>query len=224
LVITALATVFSVVAQAKEKPIYAGILAVTALLISASVYYRPVVALTRKAILRAHRNRVARKSWTEFLRFEKRFGNFINKNDTGNLRGILSAICNQNPDELTKLCPPDYVNVFYPLLSKRHEETTHVQEPDFRRAVSEFCAMVASYNTDYVLGPLRRLRDGQLFAQIPSQNKKHWEEGIEDFRERWVRFLDDFKEFVDKTNNELRYEPYHEAINSYFERPKKLSS
>jgi hypothetical protein len=223
LVITALATVFSVVTQWKERPVYAGILVTVALLVSLSIYYSPVVSFARERALRAQRNRVALKLWPEFLRLEKRFGNFINKDDSGNLRSIFSEICNRNPDELAKFCPPDYLNHFYPLLSMRHGEGTHKHETDLFRAMSELRGMVALYTDDYVSGPLKRLRNGQLLVQLPAHSKQHYEEGIEDFRERWVGFLDDFKEFLEKANNDLGYEPYHEAIRTYFERPKKFS-
>lgn len=219
--VTALAAVFSVFAQWKERPVYAGILVTVALLVSVSVFYRPIVTFARGRALRTHRNRVALKLWPEFLRLEKRFGNFISKDDPGSLRSILSEVCNRNPDELAKLCPPDYLNYFYPLLSRRHEERTHKHETDLFRAMSELRGMVASYNDDYVLGPLKRLRDGQRLAQLPPHSQQHSEDGVEDFRERWVRFLDDFKEFLEKANNDLGYEPFHEAISTYFERPKK---
>ena len=44
---------------------------------------------------------------------------------------------------------------------------------------------------------------------------------MKQFRERWVRFLDDFKEFVDKTNHALQCD-YREAISTDFEYPKVL--
>jgi len=223
LVVTALAAILSFVTQWKEKPIYAGILVAVALLAAVSVFYRPVVAFARGRLRRARRNRIAHKVWPEFLRLEKRFGNFIGKDDPTNLRGILSEVCNRNPDELAKLCPPDYLNDFCPLLTRRHEEMNHRREPDLFRAMCEFRMMVASYNDDYVLGPLRRLRDGQHLAQLPSHSQQHWNDGIEDLRERWVGFLDAFKEFLEKANNDLGYEPYHEAISTYFERPRKFS-
>lgn len=223
LVITALATVFSVVTQGKERPVYATILVAVALLAAASVFYAPVMAFGRKRIQRTRRNRAALKLWPEFLRLEKRFGNFLNKDDSGNLRGILSELCNRNPDDLAKLCPPDYLNDFCPLLTRRHGEMNHRREHDLFLAMSEFRMMVASYTDDYALGPLKRLKNGQLLAQLPAHSKQHYEEGIEDFRERWVGFLDAFKEFLEKANNDIGYEPYHEAISTYFERPKKFS-
>jgi len=44
---------------------------------------------------------------------------------------------------------------------------------------------------------------------------------MKQFQQRWVRFLDDFKEYVDKTNHDLQYD-YRKAIGTYFEYPKAL--
>lgn len=98
-----------------------------------------------------------------------------------------------------------------------------VRESEFRLAVSELVGMVASYNNEYVLRPLKRLTDSQRLTQLTPEMRKHPEGAIEDFRERWARFLDDLTEFVAARNNDFGYEPYHEAMHAYFERPKKLS-
>ncbi len=223
LVVTALAAVFSVVTQAKDKPGYAATLAVAALLVAVSVYYRPVLTLARKRIRRAHRNRVARKLWPKFLGFERCFAEFLNNSDPRNLRYIINDVGGRSDDELFKLCPPDYLEVFYPILSSRHVLAKRVREQDFRIAATEFIATVASYNMEYVLKPMRRFKDSSRFAGLAPQDKQYREGAIEDFRERWVRFLDDFKQFLDTANNDFAYEPYHQAIPSYFERPKKFS-
>ncbi len=223
LVITAVATLFSVIAQGKQKPMYATILVAIALLAVVSVFYAPVMAFGRKRIQRGRRNRSAQKLWPEFQLLEKQFVKFLNKDDSANLRGIFSEVCNRNPDELAKLCPPDYLNDFCPLLTRRHDELNHRRESNFVLALSEFRMMVASYNDDYVLWPLKRIKNGQFVAQFPSHSKQHYEEGIEDFRERWVGFLDNCTEFLEKANNDFGYEPYHEAISTYFHRPKKFS-
>ena len=65
----------------------------------------------------------------------------LNNNDRGNLRGILSDLCNQDPSKLTKLCPPDYINVFYPLLSNGHRGITTVRECGFRQR-TEKCGIL----------------------------------------------------------------------------------
>jgi hypothetical protein len=223
LVITAVAAVFSVVSQWRGRPVYATILVAVAVLAAISLFYEPVVTFGRKRIQRVRRNRAAHKLWPEFQLLEKRFVNFLNKDDQANLRGLLSEVCNRNPDDLAKLCPPDYLNDFCPLLARRHEEMNHNRESDLYLALSEFCTMVASYNNNYVLGPLKRLKNSQLLAQFSAQSKQHYEEAIEASREQWVGFLDKCKDFLEKANNDLGYEPYHEAISTHFERPKKFS-
>lgn len=218
--LTALATLAVVLTGA--KPYVQGLLAAATVLIAAGLWYSPFSALVRGTRMRAHRNRIARKSWPAFLRLEVRFTGFVNNNDSSNLRGIISAICNSNPQETAKLCPPDYIDTFLPLISGRHSDVRRPGELEFRRCISEFCATVGSFNREYVLATLKRLAESSMFVGLPAQMRDYHEKAIEDFRERWVRFLDDLKEFVDRLNVEFKYEPYHQAIQSYFERPKKL--
>jgi hypothetical protein len=81
--------------------------------------------------------------------------------------------------------------------------------------------MAHSYNRDYVLGPFRRVDGIPVLGQMQPQAREHYQERKKQFRERWVRFLDDFKEFLDKTNHDFRY-GHDEAIGTYFEYPKPL--
>lgn len=223
LIVAALAAVFSAVTQAQSHPIYAVAFLVVVAILVAFLCYRPLAEWALEQKMRARRNGVARKAWPDLLRFEKRFQGFINNDDSRNLRTIINDIGGRREEELFKLCPPDYVNTFYPILSNRRLLTRHVRESDFRIALNELIAMVASYNTEYVLKPVKRLKDNARFAQLVPSEKQYREEAIEDFRERWVRFLDDLTEFVAARNNDFEYEPYHEAISAFFERPKKLS-
>ncbi len=56
---------------------------------------------TRKYLRNLRRNRITRRSWQEFLRVEKRFGTFLNENDTSTcgtsfprfLAGTQTKIC-----------------------------------------------------------------------------------------------------------------------------------
>ncbi len=219
--VTALAVIFSVVTQAKGNPVLALAMVAVALLVAGSVFYRPIVGFVRRRIQQARRNRVARKLWSEVLRFEKRFGSFIGHDDPTNLRNILSELCNRSDTELAKLCPPHYLTDFYALFSSRHQQRKAKDEVDFSLALAELRGMVCSYNSDYVLEPLKRLKSEQRLAQLPPYLREHGESSIEDFRERWVEFLADFKKFLDKANSDFRYDSY-EAFSTYFERPKKL--
>jgi hypothetical protein len=81
---------------------------------------------------------------------------------------------------------------------------------------------VFSYNQDYVLEPLKRLKADQIIIQqLHPRVREDVEERMKAFREKWVRFLDDYNEFTDRTNHDLGYN-YREAIGTYFERPKAI--
>ena len=220
-VVAALAAVFSAIAHWKESRTIAFVLGVAALLVAASVFYRPMAATVRVRVRNIRRNRVARRSWQEFLRVEKRFGAFLNENDTVNLRNIISEICGRNPDEVSKVCGPDYLNDYYGLIYMRHLKKHARTNTAFHLALTELHQMTCSYNRDYVLDPFKRLNGSPTLAQLQPHARDHYQERTKQFRERWVRFLDDFKEYLDKTNHDFRYD-HREAISTYFEYPKPL--
>lgn len=62
--------------------------------------------------------------------------------------------------------------------------------------------------------------EAQYLVTYSPMQRSH-QEKMKQFRERRVRFLDDFKKFLDKTNHDLRYD-HREAIGTYFEYPKPL--
>ena len=219
-IIIAASAVFSIVAQSKEYPLFAWTLLIIAVIALASVSYRPVLSFLRRQVIRSRRNRVARRVWPEFLRLQNKFGNFVNSNDGSNLRPLLFRICGSNQRELLKLCPPDYLKHFYALIAERHEEPAKSEE-DIALAAEELIGMVSSYNKDYVLSPFERLREQRHFRQLPQGWREDDEPDIEDFRERWVQFLDRLQEFLERVNSEMKYDPL-EALTTYFERPRKL--
>lgn len=219
--VTALATL--AVALAGAKPYVQALLAAATVSIAAGQWYSPLRTRLRGQGLRARRTRVARKVWPEFLRLEKRFSEFLSDRDSRNLRYIINDIGGNNDEELFQVCPPDYLNVFYPILSSRHSQTKTVREANFRIAENELVSMVNAYNNDYVLRSLQRLKNSSRFTGLEPSIRKYREGAIEAFRERWVSFLDTLTEFVAARNDDLEYEPYHEAIHASFERPKKLT-
>lgn len=223
LAIAAIASVFLAVTQGLSHPVFAGTFLLIIATAIAFVCYPPVAAWNRTRRLHARRNRVARKAWPAFLRFEIRFAEFINNHDSRNLRTVINGMCGQQNDQLEKICPPDYINVFYPFLSSRHAAVRDIRELDFRLAVTELVGLAASYNSEYVLRPLKRLVSSQQFTQLAPDIRKNREGEIEDFRERWVGFIDDLTEFVAEQNIDFGYAQYHEAMYASFERPKKLS-
>ncbi len=221
-VVAALAAVFSVIAHWKESRTIAFVLGVAALLVAASVFYRPMAATVRVRVRNIRRNRVARRSWQEFLRVEKRFGAFLTENDTLNLRNIICEIYGRNADEVSKVCGPDYLNDYYGLIHMRHLKKRARNNTAFHLALTELHQMTCSYNRDYVLDPFRRLNGSAVLEQLQQPHaREHYQERMKQFREQWVTFLNDFKEFLDKTNHDLQYD-HPEAIGTYFEYPKPL--
>jgi hypothetical protein len=217
-VLIALAAIFSVIFQSSEKPVYAWTLVFLALLVIGSNFYKPLVVWVRAKNQQARRNKVARASWAEFMRFKQRFAAFVNPQDGSNLRQILFRFCGNNSDELSKLCPPDYLPQFFELFAEPLEREPAGDEPEFSLAVREMYQIVSSYNTDYVQEPFRRLRHGKRLSQSLEHNREYYEREIEDFRSRWVRFLEDFQQFLEKVNSELGYR----ALDVYFVHPQKL--
>lgn len=222
-IVAALVATASLITQWKGNRLLAFALVAIALVAAISAFYRPLAASARKLVQNLRRNRVARRSWQEFLRFEKRFGAFLNENDTINLRNIISEICGKNQDEVAKVCGPDYLNDYYGLIHMRHlKKKSPENNTSFRFALAELHQMVCSYNRDYVLDPFRRINGIPVLGQLQPHAREHYQEGMKQFRERWVRFLDDIKEFLDKTNHDLQYGDYREEIGTYFEYPKPL--
>jgi len=220
-IVAALAAVFSAIAHWQQSRSIAFILGVAALLVAASVFYRPMAATIRVRVRNMRRHRVARRSWQEFLRIEKRFEDFLNAQDTINLRNIISDVCGRNEDEVSKLCGPEYLGDYYGLIRMRHLKNPASTNTAFHLALTELHQMVFSYNRNYVLDPFRRLNGSPVLEQLQTHARESYQERMKQFRERWVRFLDDLKEFLDKTNHDLQYD-YREAIGTYFEYPKTL--
>src|SRR5258708_25052849 len=91
-VVTAIVATASLITQWKGNRLLAYILVAVAVVAAISTFYRPLAVSTRKYLQSLRRNRVARRSWQEFLRVEKKVGAFLNENDTLNLRNIISEI------------------------------------------------------------------------------------------------------------------------------------
>src|SRR5882724_569569 len=77
-VVTALVATAGLITQWKGNRLLAYLLVALALAVVISTFYRPLAASTRRYLKNLRRNRISRRSWQEFLRFEKRFGAFLN--------------------------------------------------------------------------------------------------------------------------------------------------
>ncbi len=220
-VVSALVATASLVTQWKGNRLLAFMLVALALVVIISTFYPTLAASTRKYVQNLRRNRVARRSCQEFLRMEKRFGDFLNQQDTINLRNIISDIYGRNEEEVSKLCGPEYLSDYYGLIHMRHLKKPPKANTAFHLALTELHQMVYSYSRNYVLDPFRRLNGSPVLGQRQPHETEHYQERMKQFQQRWVRFLDDFKEFLDKTNHDLGYD-YREAIGTHFEYPKPL--
>jgi hypothetical protein len=125
----------------------------------------------------------------------------------------------------------------------RHLQThAPKDEHQFLAAVNELHAHIASYNNHYVGEPFRRMRMkrwaisnpsvlhaalgtanpsnpnlGPWLVSLPLMNQENAEREIEDFRERWVSFLDDMKQWLERVN-----ESFGVNLPVWFDRPHKL--
>src|SRR5260370_34068124 len=72
-VVTALVATAGLITQWKGNRLLAFMLASIALVAAVSTFYRPLAAWTRKYLRNLRRNRIARRTWQEFLRAVKRF-------------------------------------------------------------------------------------------------------------------------------------------------------
>jgi hypothetical protein len=100
--------------------------------------------------------------------------------------------------------------------------------------MQEFYGVIASYNMNYVLEPPRKMRMRRWFPadnvshlrpdavpwieSLPVNNRENAGRQIEDFRERWAGFLDDMKQWLEKTN-----ESFGKNLPTYFGVPKNSS-
>lgn len=231
-VVVAVAAVFSVIAQSKDNPKLAIELVGLSLLLFAASFANRLLSSFQASRVRAARDRAARAEHSELLRFGRRFAQFTNSGDWSNLRNIVCNVYGNDPDKCAEVCPPDYMRDLFPLFVQHLEKRPSENETQFLLAVQELYGLVASYNNHYVLEPFRRMRQKRWCPKETSNvvpNHVLWieslsegyrantERQIEDFRERWVSFLDDMKEWLERTN-----ESFGVSLPVYFDRPHKL--
>ena len=221
-VVSALVGAAALITEWKSNRPLALILGAIALIAIVSTLYRSAALRVRKWLTNVRRNRVVRKSWDEFLRMEKSFEGFLNNDDTVNLRNIINEMCGRNAEEVAKICGPHYLDDYFSLIHMRHLKNRAKDHTSYRLALTELRQMVWSYNQNYVLDLFKRLNGSLLLEQLQPHTREHYHENMKQFRERWVTFLNAFKEFLDKINTAFRYNDYREAFSTYFEYPKTL--
>jgi hypothetical protein len=232
-IVMALAAVFAVIMQSKGDPKFAwGLLALILLALIWMYGNRALASLRLRSALAA-RDRAARTYHPELLRLARRFAQFTSTGDWSNLRYIILSAYGNDPDKCAEICPPDYMRELCPFFLQHLETRPPENERQFLLAIQELYGVIASYNNHYVLEPFRKMRLRKWrpastpgLAQdtivtwieiLPESNQENAARQIEDFRERWVGFLDDAKQWFEKTG-----ESFTSTVPSYFERPQKL--
>jgi hypothetical protein len=245
-VVVALATVFGVIPQSKDnpRPGWAGWTLVIFLVLFVLVILGPfvwrMIAFLRNLMVRIARDKAARAEHFELLKFAKRFAQFTNSGDPSNIWHIIHSSYSNDFEKSERVCSTDYMKDLFPLFAQHLETHLAENEAQFLLATQELCGLIASYNKNYVSETFRRMRDkrweipptidpdlgmprhtnpglGSWLSSLPP----HYQDGvgrqIEDFRERWARFLDDMKGWLESIN-----ESFGASLSTYFERPQKL--
>jgi len=182
----------------------------------------------------SRRDKFAREQFPEFSELVKRFAQLTDSSDGKSIRNILFYGCGNNQTEFDRLCSPDYLKEIWPHFFARLGKRSR-NEAEFRNALKEFYTLAASYNNNYVLEPFKRMKNKQWMpattsnltpelkswlSSLPEHHRTSVEAQIEDFRERWVSYLDDLVPFLDRLHDSLGTSS--SRIESYFERPSKV--
>ncbi|MCI0626503.1 MAG: hypothetical protein L0387_33455 [Acidobacteria bacterium] len=229
-VVAAVAAVFSVVAQSKDSPELAWSLVGIAILVAILALVRPLIVWLRASLRGRQRNKIVCAQRGELLHFAERFFRLANSNDSSSLQSILFSLCGNNSEKYRELGPSDYLREIIPLFLGRLEAAPPKEDKGFVAAIRELRTLVASYNDFYVLEPLRRMRSKTWapvtgtdttrdvwLMTLPEYQREDAQRRIEDFRERWVSFLDDFRDWCEKMRK-----VFDPNLGAYFERPQKL--
>lgn len=230
-----------------KHPRISVLLLVLAFLLVVSAFGKNVVGWFQQIRARRRRNRFARTQFPELVEFAKRFGRFVDSGDGKNLRNILFSGCGNNHTEFDKFGMRDYMDDLWPHFFTRLQRNSRQDEAAFCNIARELCTLVSSYNRNYVLDPLKRIDDKlwlaagktnsqtlefvQWFTSLPEHQRSSVKKQINDFLQRWLRYLDDFVLFLDRIKDSFKcprmisdkpsFSDYGQ-ISSYFERPAPL--
>lgn len=230
-----------------KHPRLSVVLLVVAFLLVTLAFGKIVVRWYQTARAQRRRNRFARAQFPELAEFAKRFGKFVDSGDGKNLRNVLFYGCGNNQDDFDKLCTRDHLDEIWPHFFTRLQRSRSRDEVAFCNTVRELCTLVTSYNTSYVIDPLKRI-DTKLWppagktgaqaselvpwlASMPEHHRTSVKKQMKEFQQRWLRFLDDFVLFLDRIKDSLNCprmisdKPTFSdsgQISSYFERPTLL--
>jgi hypothetical protein len=245
-VVVALATVFSVFAQSQNNPGLAVELVALSIVTMLAIGGGPLIA--RKVIssrvrkIQATRDLAARGKYDELIRLAKQFGRFTRSQDPTNIVQIIHSNCGNRSDKAAEICPPDYISSLFPIFLQQLETHPAENETQFLRAADQLHALIASFNSDYVSEPFRRMRTkrwpianpsvvhnalgntdpsnpnhASWLLSLPSNYQDNAARQIEEFRERWANFIDETTQWLEHVN-----ETFGANLATWLERPQKL--
>ncbi len=216
LIVPGLSLVAAIVALQRDQRIIAWVL-LGVLLLSFAVGFYPLVKTPFQEYLSEMRDeKLARKAFPEFRKFVRDFEQFVSPRAGETLHVIVqSEVCGSNTTNYDRfgLPPVRLFHDWWRHLSPR-VGGKRVSLPDFERFVLEFNDLISDFSSDCV----RR-----IFGQFPDDLRPSLNDrakgSLEAFRERFVRFLDAYRDYLKGLEESLR-KPRIQA--RYFERPKPL--
>ena len=217
LIVPMLSVVAFIVALIKDHPSLASAL-VGIIVLSLAASFYPAVALKTKGLLNRRRDdRRAREALPGFRNLLRRFEHFVGypNQTTDTLHEIARArLAGPLPlDRHLDLMPDElFRDLSYGIESRMSRRASRIE--DLSDVVSELNLMV-SYYCRYCACPIFDRFPQDLRPQLTDAAKRD----LEEFRERFVRFLDDYGEFLKNLDQSLSAPV---VTVCYFPRPKPL--
>ena len=217
LIVPLLTLVAVVIAQLQRQRLFFWVLLGVLLLSLALGFYPSLKALVRERIQDWQDGRAAKRAFPEFKRFLRRFGEFADlpHSRTDTLHAILLETCYRNSTDFEKFRVAaaelfhDPSKQLIGRIERRPANLANLQD-----GMEELGLLVGLYGR-YCLDPIFERLPQELRPLVTDRTKS----SLESFRERFVRFLDDYDEYLtrlDESFTRPRVEPH------YFPRPKPL--
>ena len=217
LVVPLVALVAVIIAQLQQQRLFFWVVLGVLLLFLALGFYPSLKALVRERMQNWQDGRTAKRAFPEFKRFLRRFSEFADLpySRTDTLHAILLETCNRNSTEFEKfrVTAAELFHDFSKQLTARIERQP-TNPANLRDGMEELGLLVRSYGR-YCVEPIFERLPQELRPLLTDRAKS----SLESFRERFVRFLDDYDQYVtrlDESFSRPRIEPH------YFPRPKPL--
>lgn len=179
--------------------------------------YHPTIAGLRRWLAQRRDRRQAREAYPEFRRFVTRFGQFVDTDAKHDLEEIIRRELrreNVTTRDALGMARKRLFQGFWYHLDKR----TRRRNPEFGEfldAVSEFNHLVTRYLRETVAPVFDGMPD-DVRSSLPARARQE----LEAFREKLIRFIEDYDEFKARLRDSLETSSFTDA---YLSRPKPLT-